>query len=460
MAADVFVVSDIHAGGAAGFRMLSEAGADLLEDFSEWVALKQRQGGATSVHLVINGDVVDFLAEEPFEAFSGEDSAVTKFQRIVAATQPVWAQWKRLVERGGRVTVLLGNHDIELTYPKVQAVLQDALGDGRVEFLFDNRALVLGHVLIEHGNRYDSWNRVQHDELRQVRSALSRGEKAPEFTIQPGNELVVQVVNEVKKHVDFIDLLKPEREGMLPLLTVLAPTRAGKALKFLGQYSRTWFNSVDEQGQPKRPGYIKGKVPGSADRLVSDEVWNLCKQLRGSTATISKKAGDDWIERWDSLSRKNQDKNLEKMRRALEKHESANQEAFNADVEEEDYLLPATEAIRRGFQLVIYGHTHLVRRVEFGDRRYLNSGTWADLMRFPKNVFGDDREKAIGELRSMIEDLVDGRSAKLRFQYPTFVWIPEGKPELADVHVYHGNGRHDPVPAGNRPHPNSEGPSA
>ena len=449
MSKDVFVISDIHAGGKPGFQMLSPRGVELLADFSSWIADRQVEDKTPDVHLVINGDIVDFLAEEEWAAFSAEDSAATKFARIIANTSCVWRQWRRLVEHGGQITILLGNHDIELCYAKVERLLRDSLGDGRVDVLFDGRALVIEDILIEHGNRYDVWNRIQYDDLRAIRSASSRREsRMPDLAIQPGSELVVRLVNEIKGHVEFVDLLKPEQEGLLPLLKALAPGRFRKMCTFLGQYRRTWFARTDEAGRPKNPGYIAGEVPPPEEKLVSPAMWD---RLMGGADEIAADDDDTWLTRWNDLSPKRRAKHLAEICEALCMNRTALVDAYRTDYEIDEYWLPAKASIDLRFKLVVYGHTHLVRRKKVHAGMYLNTGTWADLVRFPDVVFGDDKNAAHAKLGEMVDDIVAKRSTQWRFQYPTFVWIPCGDPTKADVYHYRGKGDHVVVPDGVRP---------
>jgi hypothetical protein len=69
----------------------------------------------------------------------------------------------------------------------------------------------VGELLIEHGNRYDSWNILDDNGLRETVSCASRGERPlGELRVCPGSYLVEQVMNPLKKRYHFIDLLKPE----------------------------------------------------------------------------------------------------------------------------------------------------------------------------------------------------------------------------------------------------------
>src|SRR2546425_9154 len=110
----VLVISDLHLGGDEKFAICTTEGQRLLAAFLGWVAAQQKANG--NVHLVVNGDSVDFLAETEFLAFTNDDTAATvKLQRIVDRTAPIWEGFRHVVEAGARVTFTIGNHDLELS---------------------------------------------------------------------------------------------------------------------------------------------------------------------------------------------------------------------------------------------------------------------------------------------------------------------------------------------------------
>jgi hypothetical protein len=113
-----------------------------------------------------------FSVRKGVAAFTAQDAAAgKKLSSIFERTDEVWKNLEAFVGAGCSLTLLLGNHDIELSLPTPRRILLDRLGPGRIEFIYDNQAFVDG--LIEHGNRYDSWNVIAHDQLREVRSAMS-----------------------------------------------------------------------------------------------------------------------------------------------------------------------------------------------------------------------------------------------------------------------------------------------
>ena len=227
MAETILIISDLHLGGDDGFAICMAEGQRLLEEFLCWVAEQHKVH--KNIHLVVNGDSVDFLVEREFRDFTNNDrSATTKLQNIMDRTAPIWKSFRDVVEAGAQVTFTLGNHDLELSLPGPRRLLRETMGPGRFDFLYDSQALSIGDVLIEHGNRYDRWNEVDHEGLRKVRVQVSRGLEAPEFRSPAGSHMVVEVINDFKGPYSFINLLKPENEAAIPLLAVLDQSVLGK----------------------------------------------------------------------------------------------------------------------------------------------------------------------------------------------------------------------------------------
>ena len=44
----------------------------------------------------------------------------------------------------------------------------------------------------------------------------------------------------------------------------------------------------------------------------------------------------------------------------------------------------------RGFEVVVFGHTHLAKEIRLGSGTYINTGTWADLLPFPTTILDPD----------------------------------------------------------------------
>lgn len=446
--ARVFVISDLHLGGAPAsgdkpaFQMCTEKGRAALARFIAWAAEQKRQN--QDLHLVIAGDIVDFLAEERaggFQPFTSDsEAACAKLSLVLSETAPIWNGLKRFLEVGS-LTLLLGNHDLELSLPEPRRLLLDVLGPGRVEFLYDNQAFALGPLLVEHGNRYDDWNAVPHDDLREVRSRLSRGEHAT-FDPLPGSRMVTELVNPTKKELAFVDLLKPEDAALLPFLALLSPNRFRQVSVTLKNRVRALRVRYGAGRQPKDRNFVGldddapltlGVGTGDAD---DDRLLLLAEEAASGGDPALAGAGDEmsFIERWkEAATDAYRSTLLDILLRTLQAYRSKSRAAFALDREGEKYLLGATESAAKGFKVIVYGHTHLPKKVRLNERKatdgtqhdavYLNSGTWADLMAVPDGIL--DGDPKAGETRKHLQqfadDLASNQVEHWRRQLPTFV---------------------------------------
>src|SRR5262249_43606096 len=162
------VISDLHMGGdRPDFQILRETGR--LASYVRWVA-DQRPDGR--VALVLNGDIVDTLAEDT-GGYIAFDNAAATVSRIMnnASFVGVWTALAEFVKRPGRTLVLaVGNHDLELALPPVQRLVterlagEDLAARARLEFstLGAGHACLVGsaRVFCTHGNEVDPWNYV------------------------------------------------------------------------------------------------------------------------------------------------------------------------------------------------------------------------------------------------------------------------------------------------------------
>lgn len=446
----LFVISDLHLGGDTGFQICTARGRRRLAAFIR--SLPSQLAPTQQAHLVLAGDIVDFLAEQPFAAFTADDSLATaKLARIMdhGDTADVWQALREFVSAGHSLTLLLGNHDLELSLPGPRRLLHQRIGHRGVEFLYDNQAFVRGPVLIEHGNRYDDWNVVPHDALRAVRSALTRREAPPPMRTVPGSELVVGVMNGLKRQYAFIDLLKPENEAALPLLAVLDPGAMGK-LKQLVRLARLATRTRvprDDSGAPEERELISAE----AERPEAHLLQQAQELLGDSDEEIGAREHlKSWWEVYHAGQAEDRREQLRRLRKALQLYVREQHETFAVVEESPRYLRPAEELAKRGFRVVVFGHTHLAKRVPMlgGEARYLNTGTWAELMRIPDAVLSDS---AGGDtvLAEFVEALKDNQLGPWRTLVPTFARIDlEGDTLLsADVFLFEEDGTVRPVGA-------------
>ncbi|HEX8108631.1 MAG TPA: metallophosphoesterase [Kofleriaceae bacterium] len=437
MTTSVYVVSDLHLGGAPGFRMCSEQGVKRLAALFEHISRQAGQG--SRIELVIAGDIVDFLAVEDsggggtWSAFTNKhQDALDKLEEILESTAPVWDGLAACARRGCIVTLMLGNHDLELSFPRLRRRLIEKLGGGPIMFLYDNEAYTNGKLLVEHGNRYDSWNTVDHDGLRRVRSLLSRNQAAAEFATQPGSELVVRVMNKIKRDYAWVDLLKPETGAAIPILAVLATGLWRKAGPAIVEAARAaWRDRVFRADRMPRDdsGYVAELDPEApvAEPAFPDEdvlAWveqNVPRDADGSIGALA-----DIEERL--------------LFAAMRKWGEKDSRTFAIENEDERYLDAASTLARGGYSVVIFGHTHLVKRIALQDApgaTYLNTGTWADLIRVPESTLTGEQDAARTEFHEFFQDLEQNRIERIRRLIPTFARVDlDDRGEVVQEGVY------------------------
>ena len=440
----LIVISDLHIGGAS-HPMLGHP--EVLTDFLGQLA---EHPGRDALELVVAGDFIDFLAEAPGEAWTASESAAAdKLGKVLARRPALFDGFARCAQRLGGFTVLLGNHDIELAYPRVRDALFRRLGTGphRCCFLQDNEAYRAGDLLIEHGNRYDAWNAVDHDGLRQIVSAASRGEAPPRgLDVCPGSQLVHGAMNPLKERYPFIDLLKPEGKVLALLLLELEPTLVKKRLPELLRFASTW---VSERYR-KATWVAKGDgISPTAERLVAAETDDdlpldirraFSRELNDAEGEERRVSAGDTLDMLKKIVFGRETDGLKAMfargeaipTARLGKLQAALRGVLDDDKTFEEGLADgnchaaARKMVEAGVaKVVVMGHTHLARDIALpGEGRYLNTGTWADLIRIDKALLADtdDARAALsGWLQKLAGNRLDG--------------IREHMPRYADVEV-------------------------
>jgi UDP-2,3-diacylglucosamine pyrophosphatase LpxH len=183
---ELYAISDLHMGGQ-GPSQIFNCGPQLAA-FIDYVRLRD----AKTVALVINGDLVDFLAEPNAMAFD-PGGAIGKLDRIVAdvAFAKVWEALRKFVKaKERRLVITLGNHDLELALPWVREHLvslltnHDERARARLTLAFEGEGFLcrVGNatVLCIHGNEVDDWNVADHEAIRRLARDVQQGGKCPE----------------------------------------------------------------------------------------------------------------------------------------------------------------------------------------------------------------------------------------------------------------------------------------
>jgi UDP-2,3-diacylglucosamine pyrophosphatase LpxH len=177
------ILSDIHLANAESSHptnpywkrfKLSEHFIDQdFKDFLSYMTSKTEP----SAELVLNGDIFDFDSVmtlpppghkmqigwlERIRGLSSEEEKSRFKMKEILAAHPIWLEAVRdFILKGNKVVFVIGNHDIELHWPSVQADLVASLklpGDLKKSVRFCEWFYISNvDTLIEHGNQYDSY---------------------------------------------------------------------------------------------------------------------------------------------------------------------------------------------------------------------------------------------------------------------------------------------------------------
>lgn len=444
----VVVISDLHMAAANGRGSFSAH--DALRRFIKYLDDTSRE----RLDLVVLGDALDFLQVEPFLAFD-EKSAVTKLQQILdnPDNQLVFAALRSFNQPGRLIRWCIGNHDVELIFPAVRNALHKVLYNdndpgaaARVQFHLDGEPL--DYALTEqpyllrliHGNQHDAWNSFDY---AAATDDVQRG-ISPRYPL--GSRLVAQVLNAL--HDDgfvFIDRLKPEVPVAVLLALALWPKETMRHLRtlfpMLGAAQVAYFLRFIRHLIEGRPPSFAESSEHEADPRVDPESELLARALCAGvpipkpvssvdTSCLVESAqhlSSGEIERWVSnlsLALESEE-GAEQLARALAETKKddgtfgilswakelseyllrtiadyTNRHSELWAIESRDELDPyAEEALKGNIAVLVAGHTHLAKAISYPTGFYLNTGTWAELMRIPSAFHGREFQQHARELK-------------------------------------------------------------
>ncbi len=392
--------------------------------------IKQQTKANSPTLLLINGDFVDFLAQ-PRARVWNPDTAVELLREIhnETAFKPVFDGLKQVVARNGaHVVFVLGNHDLELALPDVQAALTDILTGNtasrrsRVEFVCDGNGyrFSVGNAsaLATHGNETDKYNFTRFDQLQtivhetQLHGYSALGNK---WIPSAGAKFVIDAINHLKTDFPFVDLLKPE-EVTLAALPILAPSTLGMAHKLVEMASAA--NENEEQRPQSERRFLQLETTAASPQAVSGSIEQLAQEYMlnpdldidlliygADTGTLgwlddAKQAVSNLAEQGirlvndagkaiaRELSDAAQGVHANVLRNALWPLVSGDIPEVASMGEKDQALL---QMVHRNYDVVFTGHTHARRFCEIGTHVgwYVNTGTWAGLMRLAESDIWD-----------------------------------------------------------------------
>lgn len=183
MARTRYIVSDLHLGAG-----------DYLDDFDQddaFAGFLDSIAARKGSELIINGDFIDFAAvtlekdsSKPFSRFGcKEDESQRKLGRVLEAHEKLFRSLRVFMEKGNRVVLLPGNHDIDLFWPDVRDTLLDFFGLPDSEhFHFESSGVYReGGLHVEHGNQYfadSAFEDFSHPFVRDAKTGELRLERS------------------------------------------------------------------------------------------------------------------------------------------------------------------------------------------------------------------------------------------------------------------------------------------
>ncbi len=402
-----------------------------LSDFILTLPERLPHSTEQTLELCINGDFLDFLAIPPWSSWTADPAeAVAKFRQTV--TDPtfrmVFHALEKHVERGHTLSVLLGNHDIELAFPSVQREFFSVIkaDPNQVRFIDDGSAYQVGGVLIEHGNRYDGANVNDWNNLRIHKAAASRYESVPnnaKVRVSAGSELVATLIAPLKQDYPFLDLLKPEGQLLALLLLALEPKRIK-----LSHAARVWSAMKRQEDtlqgyQPSDSHNISASLRDDLPQEILDVFLDEIRLLQSVTGNIAASTSEQayilsqsamtglgpLIRVWHNHSDlerpalKLPHDRLYKIHTIL-RHILKDTYTFARTGDIGPYGIAAANIHSQSLgkvDTVVMGHTHLARHVGPPDKAtYINTGTWADLIVVPPELLAPwNKEELITDTR-------------------------------------------------------------
>ena len=378
------ILSDLHLGNGGPYDIFAGAAElpALLDSFTR-----------TPTHVVFNGDSFDFLLnDDPLAVDSKQTVAQARALVGSAQTAPSLQALGRVLAAGGRATMVVGNHDLELALPEVQAVVRAALGQpaavaSRLVFRDGTEPLLLevggARVLVTHGEHNDVANRIDYGSLLST--------DRTRFQYPPGSVLVKNLLNPLKHQhrMRYMDLLKPDFQGAVMVALGVKPD----ALKVLMTSGTLTLIRRMLENQDLPPAFAieprDANTPSEADEQLARTLAEVDlddEEVEALMSVLDPQSLNSF-DNPDALGRAR----LKLCKAGFALYARLHRKVAGTTGTEYFSLEPAkdelaeSERLGRKFshQAVVMGHTHAARWHQGNGRVYANTGTWISLLRLP-----------------------------------------------------------------------------
>lgn len=408
---DVVVISDLHlASGMDGSGNFNGT-ENFFEDaaFVRFLDHLHAAHQGRELHLVINGDMIDYLRvidvpagaglqewrevllplgidrstaslagsitrkEHRFGLRTNDFKSVWKLHRCVNGHRQLFERLARWIADGHHLTIVKGNHDLEWHWPAVRGYFMHFLAGAiaqrsgeevsdvlakqvvpRMRFAAD-KVIIGGQVHIEHGHRYQNMTEVKGPPV------LDNGE---ELNLPFGSFFNRYLINRVELAYPFVDNVRPSQN----ILPVLLRERFPLGMKLLFSYVPLTFRMV-----PKRIYWETFKYLITLVLLVGVPLLLAFLVLRSEWPRMMDPATEPQgrlLAWFTGILKSGASLFLSYVfGRVLAMVRLADPNTFAPQAEE---ILKNDPALR----VVLMGHTHDPEQVEHEGRWYVNTGTW------------------------------------------------------------------------------------
>ena len=401
------VISDLHIGAGKTDDCDPTVEAGLIAFIDEVASADE------SVELVINGDFLDFAQAEPWnlpgiesESAMGdplchdETTSLRKLDRILRAHPLVFVALRALLDgHNRRLTILPGNHDVDLFWPSIRRRITDEICQGssereaRLGFHLDQvyRPIGAPTVWIEHGHQYDPINSFfisvgeapQPCWSEQRPPIICDKDSTPRLLECIGTRFLIQFMNHLDEEYPFVDNIKPFSRFLKLFGSSMTALHGGSARAAISLFAMTRYLASTIL---KRPSDLLSTSPRPGqDSKLGPQLIQLDEACRGAVFAVARAAGFEF----DGMSAKLFLADENRSNRLLSfylKHLDLLDQlevraasylalacAFGIDDETDELRKTAHRIIKSGQAThVVMGHTHEV----VDTRQYLNSGCW------------------------------------------------------------------------------------
>lgn len=203
------VISDLHVGGGP-----TDPGDDHVYQGNQLVRWLEKMSAEKTerIELVINGDFLEFtqVAPEAYtlgstRAWCSEIESLQKLGVIVGGHPEIFTALKEFQSRPSRtVTIMPGNHDVDLYWPRVQEQLRAVAGPVTFEIGKETIHRHKKRVVIGHGHQHDPANAFMNWAWPFVEMADGR-----RLEMCAGTLFMVKFINGLESEYPFADNVKP-----------------------------------------------------------------------------------------------------------------------------------------------------------------------------------------------------------------------------------------------------------